>query len=464
MVKQSTLIILLAALGGCSLAPIYQRPAAPVAAVWPDSAKSPDTRPMPDWQAYFPDPRLQALIAAALENNRDLRIATARIAEARARYGIVQADRLPNVNLNAQRSASLSPASTSFTGKPFQAQRYDVNVGLVSFELDFWGRVASLNAAAKANFLATEAAQRAFRLSLIADVASAYLSLLELQERSQLAEFTTRGRAEMRALIGKRRDAGVSGDLDALQAEGAYQAASAEQANLQRQRAAAENLLVMLVGKIPAEMPAGRSLAGQDIPDDLLAGVPSDVLLQRPDVLSAEQRLIASNANIGAARAAFLPRISLTGAFGTASRQLSGLFGAGSDAWNFQPALTLPLFDAGRNAANGDVAEARRVIAVAEYEKTIQLAFREVADLLAARAALNAQLVAQQANTQAQNQRLKLVEARYRAGIANHLELLDAERDAYAAAQGELQVRRAKLAAATQLYKALAGDETEKTR
>ncbi|HCJ50499.1 MAG TPA: RND transporter [Gallionella sp.] len=464
MVKQSTLIILLAALGGCSLAPIYQRPAAPVAAVWPDSAKSPDTRPMPDWQAYFPDPRLQALIAAALENNRDLRIATARIAEARARYGIVQADRLPNVNLNAQRSASLSPASTSFTGKPFQAQRYDVNVGLVSFELDFWGRVASLNAAAKANFLATEAAQRAFRLSLIADVASAYLSLLELQERSQLAESTTRGRAEMRALIGKRRDAGVSGDLDALQAEGAYQAASAEQANLQRQRAAAENLLVMLVGKIPAEMPAGRSLAGQDIPDDLLAGVPSDVLLQRPDVLSAEQRLIASNANIGAARAAFLPRISLTGAFGTASRQLSGLFGAGSDAWNFQPALTLPLFDAGRNAANVDVAEARRVIAVAEYEKTIQLAFREVADLLAARAALNAQLVAQQANTQAQNQRLKLVEARYRAGIANHLELLDAERDAYAAAQGELQVRRAKLAAATQLYKALAGDETEKTR
>jgi len=464
MVKQSTLIILLAALGGCSLAPIYQRPAAPVAAVWPDSAKSPDTRPMPDWQAYFPDPRLQALIAAALENNRDLRIATARIAEARARYGIVQADRLPNVNLNAQRSASLSPASTSFTGKPFQAQRYDVNVGLVSFELDFWGRVASLNAAAKANFLATEAAQRAFRLSLIADVASAYLSLLELQERSQLAESTTRGRAEMRALIGKRRDAGVSGDLDALQAEGAYQAASAEQANLQRQRAAAENLLVMLVGKIPAEMPAGRSLAGQDIPDDLLAGVPSDVLLQRPDVLSAEQRLIASNANIGAARAAFLPRISLTGAFGTASRQLSGLFGAGSDAWNFQPALTLPLFDAGRNAANGDVAEARRVIAVAEYEKTIQLAFREVADLLAARAALNAQLVAQQANTQAQNQRLKLVEARYRAGIANHLELLDAERDAYAAAQGELQVRRAKLAAATQLYKALAGDETGKTR
>jgi len=453
-------VLLLAMLGGCSLAPTYQRPAAPVPAAWPDAVKpvANGTRAMPDWQAYFPDPRLQVLIAAALENNRDLRIATARVSEARALYGIQQADRLPNVNLNAQRTASLTPASTSFTGKPFQAQRYDVNASVVSFELDFWGRVASLNAAAKASFLATEAAQRAFRLSLIADVANAYLSLLELDERSQLAEATARGRGEMKGLIGKRRDAGVSSDLDALQAEGAYQVAFADQANLQRQRAAAENLLVALVGKMPAELPAGRSLARQDIPADLFAGLPSEVLLQRPDVLAAEQRLIASNANIGAARAAFLPRISLTGAFGTASRQMSGLFGAGSDAWNFQPTLILPLFDAGRNTANVELAEARKIIAVAEYEKTIQQAFREVADLLAAREALAAQLAAQQANTQAQNQRLKLVEARYRAGIANHLELLDAQRDDYTAGQTELQVRRAKLAAATQLYKALAGN------
>ncbi len=462
------IVLLLAMLGGCSLAPTYQRPAAPIPADWPaavnSSAKVDNARAMPDWQAYFPDPRLQALILAALENNRDLRIATARIAEARAQYGIQQADRLPNVNLNAQRNASLSPASTSFTGKPYQAQRYDVNASLVSFELDFWGRVRSLNDAARASYLATESAQRAFRLSLIADVANAYLSVLELQERSRLAEATTQGRAEMKALIGKRRDAGVSGDLDVWQAEGAYQVAFADQANLQRQQAAAENLLVALMGKMPADLPAGRSLARQDIPADLFAGLPSEVLLQRPDVLAAEQRLVASNANIGAARAAFLPRISLTGAFGTASRQMSGLFGAGSDAWNFQPALTLPLFDAGRNAANVDVAQARRVIAVAEYEKTIQQAFREVADLLAAREALAAQLVAQQASTQAQNQRLKLVEARYRAGIANHLELLDAQRDAYSAGQGELQVRRAKLAAATQLYKALAGERTADTK
>jgi multidrug efflux system outer membrane protein len=256
----------------------------------------------------------------------------------------------------------------------------------------------------------------------------------------------------------------VSSDLDALQAEGIYQATLADQANLERQQAAAENLLTQLVGQMPAVLPPGRSLAQQAITPDLIAGLPGEVLLQRPDVLAAEQRLIAANANIGAARAAFLPSISLTGAFGTASRALSGLFGAGSDAWSFQPALTLPLFDAGRNSANLDVAQARRVIAVAEYEKTIQQAFREVADLLNARDSLTSQLEAQQANARVQQQRQKLVDARYQAGIANHLELLDAQRDAYAAEQGEVQVRRAQLSAATQLYKALAGDTAEQAR
>jgi multidrug efflux system outer membrane protein len=453
-------ILLVALLSGCSLAPIYQRPAAPMPATWPDSAaaKPGEVRATPDWQAYFPDPRLQALISAALQNNRDLRIATARIAEARAQYGIQQADRLPNVNLEAARNASLSPASTSFTGRPFQAQRYDVKVSLVSFELDFWGRVSSLNAAAKASYLSTEAAQRAFRLSLIAEVANAYLSSLELSERLHLATATAQGRAKVRELVARRRDAGVSSELDALLSEGEYQAALADKANLQRQQAAAENLLVLLVGEMPGQLPEGRSLERQGITPDLIAGLPGEVLLQRPDVLAAEQRLIAANADIGAARAAFLPRISLTGSLGTASRQLSGLFGAGSDAWSFQPSLTLPLFDAGRNAANLDVAGARKVVAVAEYEKTLQQAFREVADLLSARDSLIEQLAAGQANARARQQRQLLVEARYQAGIANHLELLDAQRDAYAAAQGELQVRRAQLVAATQLYKALAGD------
>ena len=449
-------------LTGCSLMPDYQRPAAPVPAAWPDYAKPGGARRVAttDWQHYFTDPRLQALIAAALENNRDLRIAAARIAEARAQYGIQQADRLPNLNLTAGRNASLTPAGTSFTGQALNVQRYDVGIGLVSYELDFWGRVASLNEAAKAGYLATEAAQRAFRLSLIADVANAYLSLLELRERTQLTAATAGTRAETRNLTSRRRELGVSSDMDFLQADGAYQAALAERANLERQQAAAENLLSLLVGRTMADiknLPSGRSLAEQGIAPDLIAGLPAEVLLQRPDVLAAEHKLIGANANIGAARAAFLPRITLTGSVGTASRTLAGLFDAGSGAWSFQPALTLPLFDAWRTSANVDVAEARKVIAVAEYEKTIQQAFREVADLLNAREKLAEQLAAQQANAEAQQRRLRLVEARYGAGIASHLEVLDAQRESYAAQQGALQVRRTQLSAAAQLYKALAG-------
>lgn len=450
------------------MTPDYQRPAAPVASAWPDNARSDGARQVADttWQRYYPDPRLQALIAAALENNRDLRIATARIAEARAQYGIQQADRLPNFNVTAGRNASLTPAGASaFTANAIHSQRYDVGISLVSFELDFWGRVASLSAAARAGYLATEAAQRAFRLSLVADVANAYLSLLELHERTQLAAETARTRGESRELTLRRRDLGAASELDFLQADGAYQAALAERASLERQQAAAANLLDVLVGQPVAQMqglPGARSLAAQDINPDLIAGLPAEVLLQRPDVLAAEQRLIAANANIGAARAAFLPRITLTGSVGTASRTLAGLFDAGSGAWSFQPMLTLPLFDAGRTSANVDVAEARKVIAVADYEKTLQQAFREVADLLNAREKLAEQLAAQQANADAQIRRLKLVEARYGVGVASYLEVLDAQRESFAAQQGALQVRRTLLSAAAQLYKALAGqDSTE---
>ena len=461
-----TIIVAAALLGGCSMQPAYQRPAAPVPASWPDNAKPAGTRQVADagWQNYFPDPRLQALIGAALENNRDLRIATARIAEARAQYGIQRADRLPNINANAGRNASLTPAGASFTGTPLHSQRYDVNVSLVSFELDFWGRVASLNDAARASYLATEEAQRAFRLSLIADVANAYLSALELSERARLAADTAQTRARYRELISRRREVGIASDLDYTVAEGAYQTALAERAGLERQQAAAENLLDLLVGQAVAgirDLPPGRSLSEQGISGDLIAGLPGEVLLQRPDVLAAEERLIASNANIGAARAAFFPRITLTGAIGTASRTLGGLFKAGSDAWSFQPALTLPLFDAGRNAANVDLAEARKVIAVADYEKTIQQAFREVADLLNAREKLAEQLAAQEANAAAQNQRLRLVEARDKVGVATSLEVLDAQRDAFGAQQGALQVRRSLLSAYAQLYKALAGQSSQ---
>ncbi|HEX5364103.1 MAG TPA: efflux transporter outer membrane subunit [Gallionella sp.] len=463
MNSKLALAALTLALAGCSLAPAYQRPAAPLPSAWPDQARAlPGERlaHADGWQDYFSDPRLQALIAASLENNRDLRIATARIAEARAQYGIQQADRLPNFNLSANRNASLTPAGASaFSPNALHSQRYDVSVGLTAFELDFWGRVASLNAAAKASYLATESAQRAFRLSLISDVANAYLSVLELRERSELAKSAAEARAESRMLASRRRELGASGDLDYLQVEAAYQAALAEQANLARQLAAAGNLLDLLVGRGVTgmnDLPAGRPLAAQDIGTARIADLPAEALLRRPDVVAAEQRLIASNANIGAARAAFLPRIALTGSAGTASRTLTGLFDAGSGAWSFQPSITLPLFDAGRNSANVDLAEARKVIAVAEYEKTLQQAFREVSDLLSARARLAEQLAAQQANATAQAQLLTLVDARYQAGIANRLELLDAQSASFTSRQNELQLRRTLLTATAQLYKALA--------
>lgn len=451
--------LLLASLTGCTLAPNYQRPTLPVSAVWPANAQQLGSKSYngTDWQAGYSDPRLQMLISSALENNRDLRIATARIAEARAQYGIQKADQWPNLNLTAGRSASLTPASASITGKTLHTQRYDVGVSLVSFELDFWGRVRSLSAAAKANYLATESAQRAFRLSLISDVANAYLSLLEFQERTELAVETEKSRAEMKSMTSRRRELGAAGDLDYLQADGAYQAAVAERANLERQKAAAENLLELLVGKPLSELkelPAGQTMAEQHVATDILINVPSDVLLQRPDVMAAEQKLIAANANIGAARAAFLPRITLTGSIGTASRLMSGLFLPGSQAWSFQPALTLPLFDAGKNIDNLDLAEARKVIAVAEYEKTIQQAFREVADLLTAREKLLEQLTAQTASAESQAQRLKLVEARYQAGVSSYLEVLDAQRDSFAAQQAVVQIKRSLLSTNALLYKA----------
>lgn len=451
------LLLSAALLAGCSLTPDYQRPAAPVPATLPGAAAGTATIAPQDWRTLFTAPQLQALIEAALDHNRDLRIAVGRVEEARALAGIASADRLPSVDLAAQRAASLTPGDLSSTGRPMNNQRYDFNLGVSAFELDFWGRVKSLDDAARANYLASEEARRAFRAGLIADVANAWLTRLELGERLALASATVKSREQTRFLIGKRRDVGLAGDLDALQADGVYQSARAEEANLARQKAAADNALRLLVGNdVAANLPLRPepTLQAQAIAE-VKEGIATEVLLARPDVLAAEQKLIAANANIGAARAAFLPRISLTATAGTASRALAGLFDAGSRAWAFTPVLRLPLFDFGRLESNVDLAQARKNIAVAEYEKTIQQAFREVADLLAARDYLATQLEAQDANAKSQADRLKLVEARYRAGVSSHLELLDAQRENFSAQQSALAVRRQQLSTAANLYKAL---------
>lgn len=450
-------------LAGCSMMPDYLRPAAPVPAAWPASA---DVKVSPggtasiaaeDWRRVFTEPQLQALIAAALEHNRDLRIAVARVAEARALAGVAAADRLPTVDVNFQRAASLTPGDLSATGRPLNAQRYDANLGVAAFELDFWGRVGSLDAAARAGFLASDYARQAFRLGLIADVANAWFSLLELEERSALAAATVLSRGETRRLIDKRREVGLASDLDYLAADGAWASARAEAASLARQRTAAENALRLLVGDDGAL--AARRVPATQAVGELPVGLPAEVLLRRPDVLAAEQRLIAANANIGAARAAFLPRIALTASAGTASRALSGLFGAGSGAWAFAPVLKWPLFDGGRAESNTELAEARKTVAVAEYEKAIQQAFREVADLLAARAGHAEQLAALEAAAKAQAEREQRVDARYRAGVSSQLELLDAQRESFATRHAALAARRAWLGTLASLYKALGAVE-----
>lgn len=453
-------------LAGCSLAPEYQRPVAPVPADWPlkvgaasaghfrpDSLPAGGTAITADWRAFFTDPHLQALIAAALEHNRDLRIAVARVDEARALAGIARAERLPVVDVGAQSQAARTPGELTSTGNATIGRRTEINLGIAAFELDFWGRLNNLDAAARAHFLASDYAQQAFRLTLIADVAAGYYSVLELNQRITLVEATLDSRAESRQLIERRRDVGLAGDLDVLAADAVWQTARAEAANLARQRAAAENALRLLVGDASTVLPA-PSLVPQP---EIAVGLPAEVLLSRPDVLAAEQKLRAANANIGAARAAFLPRISLTATAGTASRALSGLFGGGSGAWSFVPFVKWPLFDADRAESNVDLAESRKHIAVADYEKTLQQAFREVADLLAAREHYAAQLQALEAAVTAQGERLKRVEARHVAGVSSYLELLDAQREHFAAQQSVLAVRRAQATTAASLFKALGG-------
>lgn len=463
---------LLLTLGACTPGPDYVRPDTQLPAQWSVDGRQVNTAMavgVPEWRSYFREPRLQALISQAFEQNRDLRIAVARIAEARAQYGIQRADLFPDFELGAKRKASLAPADVSGTPAPLQLQRYDVSVDL-SYELDFWGRVRRLNEAALANYLATEEAQRGFRLSLMADVANAYLTLLELQERAELARSLLKSREEARELTYQRQRVGISTDMDLLLAKGQYETTRAELVNLEQQCVVTENLLSLLVGKpldgarnaAPGSNNANLSTL-QAFPE-LESGLPSSVLLRRPDILAAEQRLIAANANIGAARAAFLPRISIMGGFGTASRSLTGLFDSGSRAWTFEPALHVPLFDTGRNAGNVDLAEARKVIAVAEYEKAIQQAFREVADLLAGRERLREQLAAQDQAALLLKERLRLAAARYKAGIANYIEVLDAQRESITARQAALQARRAWLSNAAQLYKALGGSSASEAQ
>ncbi len=471
-------LALAAALAGCSLVPTYERPALPVPAAWPATAApgvaGAGTRAAAElpWQDFVQDAALRELIGLALQGNRDLRGVTLAIEQARAQYQIRRADQLPGVAaaLNGQRSA---PNASAGSDGPSVNSLYTVGVGVAGWELDFFGRVAALKDAALASYLASEEAARAAQTSLVASVASTWLQLQTDTELLALAERTLATREQSLSLVRLRFEQGASSALDLRQAESLVAVAQGARAQQQGLQAQDINLLTLLVGApipkrlLPAQAAVALPLAagGPVAPVPALpgfapipAGLPSDLLLHRPDIRAAEQQLIAANANIGAARANFFPRITLTASLGRVSTDLEGLLGrGGSGAWSFGPGITLPLFDGGRNQANLEAAQAARAAAVAQYEKAIQSAFREVADALARRSALDNQLDAMRAQARAERARFALVELRYRSGVASHLDLLDAQRSLFTLEQALAQAQLAQRVADVQLYKALGG-------
>lgn len=439
------------ALAGCSMMPAYERPAAPVPGDWPYPATATGT-PAAElgWENFFSDARLKQLIATALRNNRDLRVAVLNIEQARAQYDIRRADRYPSVGAAA--SGSRTPASGGGT-----ATVYTAGLALTAWEVDLFGRVASLSQAALAQYLATEEGRKAAQTSLVAAVANNWLALVADEELIELTRQTLATREESLRLTQLRFDNGVASELDFRQAQSLVEGARVTQAQLVRQRALDLNALALLLGQpVPADFQATPGTASVTLPD-LPAGTPSDVLVRRPDVRQAEQQLIAANANIGAARAAFFPRITLTAGIGTASNELSGLFKGGSWGWTAAPQLLQPIFDAGRNRAGLASATASREIALAQYEKAIQAAFREVADALAGRATFGDQLQAQRNVAEAEAVRYRLSELRYNNGVASYLDLLDAQRSLFAARQALVQTRQQQLQNQVLLYKALGG-------
>ncbi|WP_425514449.1 efflux transporter outer membrane subunit [Collimonas antrihumi] len=464
--KQLTGALLLAGvLSGCTMAPTYVRPEAPVAGSYPAAAGGQaqlDAAAL-GWRQFFPDQRLQALIASALENNRDLRTAALNIEQARAQYDITASDALPHLNGNFSRTRGRTAADQLVPGQPAVGTAYSVGLNMTSFELDFFGRVRSLKDAALASYLATEEARQAAQISLISQVAQAYLTEQSFAEQQRLAQQTLDSRLDDYKRDKLRFDVGASSELDLRNSETLVQAARVSLTTLVRQRGQATNALELLVGKPLGELPAPKSLSDEQIVTDIPAGLPSDLLNRRPDIREAEQQLRSANANIGAARAAFFPTISLTAGIGNSSTSLGNLFSAGSRTWSFVPQLTLPIFEGGRNRANLSLSEIRKNLAIANYEKTIQSAFREVSDALVARGTLEDQLAAQDAFVKAQEQRVKLTDLRYKNGIASSTDRLNAERDLFSAQQALIQTRQLRLNNAIDLYRSLGGGLNENT-
>lgn len=456
-------IALAVILTSCST--LHEKPSAPDLSItksWPTDVSFKDSGGVSakdlQWRGYFVDSQLTSLIDSALTNNRDLRLALLRVQESRASYGIQRAELFPSISLGAQAARSRLPGDLNPTGRPLVAGDYEAYVGLNTWELDLWGRVRSLKDAALQEYLATEAAQRATRISLISEVANAYLRLRELDERIALANETIATREESARIFRRRNEVGSVSRLELSQVETLLLQARSLGAQLQQARATQAHALSQLVG-LPIEI---SPMSNTRLRDDavfapLRVGLPSDLLVVRPDIAAAEYRLKSRQANIRAARAAFFPRIALVGSFGTASSELDGLFDHGSRAWSFVPTISLPIYDTRRRQANLDLAQVRSNMAIAEYERTIQVAFREVSDALASKKWLSEQVAIQRQSLETQSVRARLAQLRYDNGAATYLEVLDAQRELLEAQQQLVQMRRNLLSSHIALYTALGG-------
>jgi multidrug efflux system outer membrane protein len=476
-------------IGGCTLEPRYQRPEAPVSQQWPSgpafagapaetsNRAAPPAAAAADigWREFFTDPRLQKLIELALQHNPDARIAALNIAAARAQYQIQRADLFPTIaatgleqvekyptNVAGIAAGSSGRGAVGSGGYSSTSRYYDVGIGFTSYEIDLFGRIRSLNHQRLQQYFGFVETRRSTQISLVAEVANAYMTLLADQELLRVTQDTLSSQEASYKLTKMSYDGGIDTALDLRQAETSVDTARANLAQYTRQAAQDQNALVLLLGTpLPADLPPGAGLDEQKLLEGLPPGLPSDLLVRRPDILAAEHNLMAANASIGAARAAFFPSITLTGSYGTASTQLSGLFDHGSTAWTFSPQISLPIFAAGANVASLDLAKVQKNINIVQYEQAIQTAFREVADGLAGRGTLDSQIAADQALVEATSESYRLSDMGFRGGVNDYLSVLDSQRSLYTAQQTLIGVKLARLQNLVTLYKALGGGWSE---
>ncbi|MRW89250.1 efflux transporter outer membrane subunit [Duganella sp. FT80W] len=467
MKKSLITMAALAMLAGCSLAPVYERPAQAVPQAFPSGdaykgvpAAAADAKPVSQilWREYFTDAKLRKVIELALANNRDLRVSALNIEKAKAEYNIDTAALLPKLSVSVGQTASRTPGTMTSSGNPTISRSYSGGLALSSYELDFFGKLRNTADAGLQTYLGTEEARRTQQITLVAEVANAYLTLSADQQRLKLAQDTLKSQQTTYELIQKRFASGVVAGPDLYDAQTSVESARNDAAVYTAQVAIDQNALTLLVGAAVADdlLPTGELNEVTQLAP-IPAGLPSDLLQSRPDVQEAERTLRAANANIGVARAAFFPSISLTATGGSASSSLSGLFKGGSGAWTFIPQLTLPIFDGGVNNANLSIAKTNRDIAVAQYEKAVQTAFQEVADALATRGTVEQRLSSQQALVQASEKSYTINEARYRKGADTYLNALVSQRSLYSAQQTLITTRLAKTSNAVSLYKVLGG-------